>query len=276
MQGAHSESVTVSAWLEPGPLAVAAGAVAASAWVATLIWSRWRRGEPLVAWRPHDPVPWTGADVATVLLAYLFVASLGQELVGEPASLVRRLAVHSAALAAAVAFGIAVLRARGATWDALGFRGRWPDDLRLAAAALGLLVAPLLGLAGLLDQLEPYRHPLVDLLAERRDPIALAVVVGSAVVAAPVAEEFFFRRVLQGWLEKVWGPWLAILTSAVLFGLAHLGHGLGWIPLVGFGVVAGVLTRQTGSILPAIVLHALFNATSLFLVIWQTAPAPAP
>ena len=269
MQGADPESVTASAWLEPVPLALAAGAVAAAAWVTTLIWSRWRRGEPLVAWRPHDAVPWTGADVATVLLAYLLVASLGQEFVGEPASLVRRLAVNSVALAAAVAVGVTVLRARGATWDTLGFRGRWPDDLRLAAAALGLLVAPLLGLAGLLDQLVPYRHPLVDLLAERRDPVALAVVIGSAVVAAPVAEEFFFRRVLQGWLERRLpdGGWTAVVLSAAAFALAHQGQGLAYVPLFPFGIVLGLIARQTGSIVACILVHALFNAISVGILL---------
>ncbi|NBX29812.1 CPBP family intramembrane metalloprotease [bacterium] len=261
--------MTAGEWLEPGPLALAAGAVAASAWVATLVWARWRRGERLVAWRPHDPVPWTGADVATVLLAYLLAAGLGQELVGEPASIVRRLAVNSGALAAAVAFGVAALRARGATWDAVGFRGRWPDDFRLAAAALGLLVAPLLGLAGLLDRLVPYRHPLVDLLAERRDPIALAVVIGSAVVAAPVAEEFFFRRVLQGWLERRLpdGGWTAVVLSATVFALAHQGQGLAYVPLFPFGLVLGAIARQTGSIAACILVHALFNAISVGILL---------
>jgi membrane protease YdiL (CAAX protease family) len=269
MQDAHSEPVTVAAWLEPVPLALAAGALAASAWVATLVLGRWRRGEPLVAWRPHDAVPWTGADVATVLLAYLFVASLGQEFVGEPASLVRRLAVHSAALAAAVAFGVGVLRARGATWHTLGFHGRWPDDLRLAAAALGLIVAPLLGLAGLLDQIVPYRHPLVDLLAERRDPVALSVVIGSAVIAAPVAEEFFFRRVLQGWLERRLpdAGGTAVVLSAAAFALAHQGQGLAYVPLFPFGIVLGFIARQTGSIVACILVHALFNAISVGILL---------
>lgn len=265
MQGAHPDPVTTAAWLEPVPLALAVGAGAAAAWVVMSIIGRWRRGEPLVEWRPHDLVPWTGADVATVLLAYLLVASLGQELVGEPASLVRRLAVHSAALAAAVTFGVVVLRTHGATWATLGFRGRWPDDLRLAAGALGLIVAPLLTLAALLDKLVPYRHPLVDLLAERRDPVALAVVVVSAVVAAPVAEEFFFRRVFQGWLERRLpdAGGTAVALSAAAFALAHQGQGLAYVPLFPFGVVLGIIARQTGSIVACILVHALFNAISV-------------
>ena len=114
-------------------------------------------------------------------------------------------------------------------------------SVRLGALACGLAIVPLLGCAGLLDRLVPYRHPIIDFLLEHRGPRAIVAVALAAVVVAPVAEEFFFRRVLQGWLEKVWGAWPAILVSAVIFGLAHLGHGLGWIPLMGFGVVAGYL-----------------------------------
>ena len=85
-------------------------------------------------------------------------------------------------------------------------------------------------------------------------------------VAAPIAEEFFFRRILQGWLEIKYGDW-AIVVSAFCFGLAHLGHGLGWVPLIGFGLAAGYLARRRGTILPSIVLHSLFNALSVVLLV---------
>ena len=136
-------------------------------------------------------------------------------------------------------------------------------------AALGLVVAPLLGLAGLLDQIVPYRHPLVDLLAERRDAVALAVVIGSAVVAAPVAEEFFFRRVLQGWLERRLpdAGGTAVVLSAVAFALAHQGQGLAYVPLFPFGIVLGLIARQTGSIVACVLVHALFNAVSVGILL---------
>mgnify|MGYP005723841481 FL=1 len=85
-------------------------------------------------------------------------------------------------------------------------------------------------------------------------------------MAAPIAEEFFFRRILQGWLEVKLGDW-AVVVSAVCFGVAHLGHGLGWIPLIGFGLAAGYLVRRRGTILPSIVLHALFNGLSVVLLL---------
>jgi hypothetical protein len=132
------------------------------------------------------------------------------------------------------------------------------------------VLAPLLCLAGLLDRVQPYRHEIIDFLADHRDPLAIGLVAFCAVVAAPIAEEFLFRRVLQGWLERfepAWGPSGPILLSSAAFALAHYGQGLGWIPLFFFGIVCGYLARQTGSIVPGIVLHALFNAVSLIIIL---------
>jgi membrane protease YdiL (CAAX protease family) len=225
----------------------------------------------------REPVPWGGIDVAILVYLWLCCQMLSAALASKPMSVGDQLVGGAVAMASATSLGLAYLLRRGASWRALGLSfGDLLAHVRLGAVACALAIVPLLGCAGLLDRLVPYRHPIIDFLLEHRSPLAILAVTLAAVVVAPVAEEFFFRRVLQGWLEKVWGAWPAILVSAVLFGIAHLGHGLGWIPLVGFGVVAGYLTCQTGSILPAIVLHALFNAASLFLVIWQTTPAPAP
>lgn len=226
--------------------------------------------------QPAQPVPWGGLDVATVVYLWLCCQLLASALMPKPATVSDHLTGGMVGMAAAASLAAAYLLSRGATWHDLGFAlDRLGDHVRLGAMACALAIVPLLGIAGLLDRLVPYRHPIIDFLAEHRGPWAILLVTLAAVVVAPVAEEFFFRRVLQGWLEKVWAAPQAILASAVLFGLAHLGHGLGWIPLVGFGVVAGYLARLTGSILPGIVLHALFNAASLALVLWQTAPAAA-
>ena len=57
----------------------------------------------------------------------------------------------------------------------------------------------------------------------------------------------------------------AVAFSAVLFGVIHLESGaivaLGAIML---GLVAGELRRRSGSLLPAIIVHALCNASDTF------------
>jgi membrane protease YdiL (CAAX protease family) len=87
-------------------------------------------------------------------------------------------------------------------------------------------------------------------------------------VAASIQEEVIFRGLLQSFLERRWmansslSP--AVLFTAVLFGVVHVGSGL--IVLGGaimLGLVAGELRRRSGSLLPAVLVHALFNVPGL-------------
>ena len=252
--------------------------------VAWVIARRARRGLPAVDTRPHDPVPWNGVDVAAAVLSFLWCQVLAAASMPADASLQLRLAAGSIAMLAFTAVSATHLLLRGAGWPALGFGlGRLRDDARLAVAGLLLLLAPLLGLAAVLDRFVPYRHALVDFLNAHRDPLSIGLVVFAAVVAAPVAEEFLFRRVLQGWLEgwldpqePRWGGVMAIGLSSLAFAAAHVGQGMAWVPLFFFGLVVGYLARQTGSIVPGIILHGLFNAVSVALVLVQvTAPEAA-
>ena len=58
--------------------------------------------------------------------------------------------------------------------------------------------------------------------------------------------------------------WMPIIVSAAVFGLAHVGQGAAPIPLFVFGLALGYLYRQTGRILPCIVLHMGLNGFSMF------------
>jgi hypothetical protein len=267
--------------LPGGPELFAVAAVAACGCGASLavLWTivrRLRSGLPAVDWRPHAEVPWAGGDVAGAVLVYLGFQVLAVGALPAQATLQWRLAVAAASMLAATAVTAAHLLARGATTTTLGFcGGRLRDDAALAVAGLALLVAPLLSLAALLDQIVPYEHAIVDFLGAHRDPLAVGIVVFAAVVAAPVAEEFLFRGVLQGWLERRLPQrdgLAAVSLSALAFAAAHVGQGLAWLPLFFFGLVVGYLARQTGSIVPGIILHALFNAVSVVLLLVQTAP----
>jgi hypothetical protein len=46
-----------------------------------------------------------------------------------------------------------------------------------------------------------YNHPVIDMM--KQFPWLLGVVAWQAVIVAPIAEEFFFRSVLIGWLESI-------------------------------------------------------------------------
>lgn len=260
------------------PAAIGAGAVAACIAVLWVCWSRLRAGKAVVDPLPGSIPPWGGGEVAMVILLHMACLLAASAIAGGTAGGAGPILAAAGGMSAATLLSSGFLLAGGATVASLGFRSTRPaDDLRLAVATLAAITPPLLVMAGLLDRLVPYRHPVVDLLAHDRGSRTLLAVLLSAVVVAPIAEEFFFRRVLQGWFEGLEakasqrvgrGPTgrLPVAASAVVFALAHFEHGLGWIPLVFFGLAVGWLARQRGSLFPGIVVHALFNAVSVGLL----------
>ena len=258
--------------------------------------ARYRSGEPLIPQVPGSPVPWDGIIVVSLFVLFLVCQGLcvaaAQQLfpAGDQApqvvsngsattvitvdgskdsdTLGYLLLANAIAMLAFTCVAAFILRMRGASWEDLGFCDPKPrEGLRLACVTWVIIVPPLLALAAFLDQfVEPYSHPIIEFLQADKSVWSIALVLGAAVVAAPIAEEFFFRRILQGWLEIKFGDW-AVVVSAFCFGLAHLGQGLGWVPLIGFGLAAGYLARRRGTILPSIVLHALFNGLSVLLLV---------
>jgi membrane protease YdiL (CAAX protease family) len=179
-----------------------------------------------------------------------------------------------------------------------------------------------------------YNHPLLDEMKRDGTLFAYFLTGLSAVVIAPLVEEFLFRVMIQGWLQSVpfgslksifiGGPvevshqaaclapredlatrrvsedlvtrrvsedlrpghsvnpyevtvdagigvvgkaypplWPAFLTG-ILFGLAHLGYGYSFIPLMVLGTVLGLLYRATQTIWPSLVVHILLNGTSIY------------
>lgn len=254
-------------------LVMAAAAIAAFFWAVVTIVRRRRAGIPLVPPRPHEPVPWTGADVAFVALVHFCLAVFAAESRPDDAGTGTGLVLGMLATLVGTAFGLAWLAARGGTAADFGFVvGRRGEDLRLAAAGLALVVAPLLACAALLDRIVPYEHPLVEFLATHHDATSVTLVVLAAVVVAPLVEEIFFRRVLQGWLEKRFpgdDGGMAVGLASAAFAAAHAGQGLAFLPLFPLAVVLGRLASRTGSIVPCVLLHALFNAVSVGLLLVQ-------
>jgi len=84
-------------------------------------------------------------------------------------------------------------------------------------------------------------------------------------VAAPIAEELFFRgfcfTALRRWIGAAGGA----IATGVIFGLIHAGSAdpVFLVPLGVFGALLCVLYLRTGSLLPCMVLHALNNSLAL-------------
>lgn len=93
-------------------------------------------------------------------------------------------------------------------------------------------------------------------------------------LGAPVQEEAIFRGLLQSALARSLGTWarlaahglVASLAVALLFGVIHLKVGrFTAIGALVLGVLAGEFKRRSGSLLPGMVCHAVFNLGGLLL-----------
>ena len=91
-----------------------------------------------------------------------------------------------------------------------------------------------------------------------------AVLLAYLCVLGPILEETLFRGMILQSLRP-WGDRLAIIVSAVLFGLAHLNLYQG-LPAVLLGLLFGFVTVKTGSIVPSAIMHILYNSLTMTMV----------
>ncbi len=143
---------------------------------------------------------------------------------------------------------------------------RRPDPLHLLAGAL-LAPGSLLG-ANLLFQLQSRFLPVPENLMEGFDTlfgggeIGIIPILLVVAVSPGICEEIFFRGLILGQHRRVLSPARAVLIGGVLFGLFHLSI-YRFIPTAFLGCVAGALVVRSRSILPAMVLHILYNGLTL-------------
>ena len=181
----------------------------------------------------------------------------------ELAERVRTVSVLPAAVAGILLGALIVFRMTRGTLRSLGVsRGR-PRDLT-ASAALGLAMS--LAYVFVLDRLsvEPTRPwgPLVELASRPGWQRDLWSVI--AIGIAPPIEEFLFRGVLFQGLASVWGPMISATAVTVLFSLFHLPETISYWPAIIavaiMAVIAMTVRLRTGSLGPAVALHAAYNA----------------
>jgi len=150
---------------------------------------------------------------------------------------------------------------RGLAWGVLGWTAFEPVSqllLWLSTLAIGV-AAP------------GYRlpeHPTVEYLRDPRIPwFAPALLYLGAAVLAPVAEEVFFRGLVQTYLRRVLrSRRYAVATTAAIFGVIHGGQPQAVLPLIAFALLLGVCYERTGSLVAPVLMHSLFNSQSL---LWQ-------
>ncbi len=105
-------------------------------------------------------------------------------------------------------------------------------------------------------------NPLLQIVLEGKDAIALLLFFLTAAVAAPLFEEFLFRGFLLPSLTRYVPVWAAIVISGLLFGIAHLSLSE-IVPLTTLGIILGIVYVRTRNLLAPMLLHSLWNSSTL-------------
>jgi membrane protease YdiL (CAAX protease family) len=153
-------------------------------------------------------------------------------------------------------------------WFRINWRGSW----FLWGFGGYFAALPLVVLVSLINQQfwqgQGGSNPILPIVLEGRDNVALAVFFGTAAIAAPVFEEIVFRGFLLPSLTRYLPVWGAIAASAFLFAVAHLSVSE-ILPLATLGSVLGFVYTRSRNLLAPMLLHSLWNSgtlLSLFLL----------
>lgn len=257
----------------------AAGGLVGSGLLLVQIGLRLKRGNrPLMPWS----VPWDWETIAWVLIGGFFF--VGQFIVSQIAvPLAFQLGGIDMANASARVQALTVLVIYGAMSVsvigvlALSVRSFSPLPegwfrLRLSWGALGwglggyLIALPLVVLVSLLNQQiwqgNGGANPLYGLILESNDPLAKVFFFVTAAIAAPLFEEIIFRGFLLASLTRYLPVWAAIVTSSLIFALAHLSLAE-VLPLSTLALVLGYVYSRSRNLLAPMLVHCLWNSATL-------------
>ena len=149
-------------------------------------------------------------------------------------------------------------------WDLLALRKprSWSRAAGLALTAVAAIyVLEALVSAIPLPQSPSHEQGLAPTHWESAHAGAFAANVVLFAVVAPIVEELTFRGVGQSLLSFL-GRWPSMILVGVAFGAAH-GLVEALLVLVPFGIALAWLRDRTKSVVPGMIVHALFNGIAL-------------
>jgi membrane protease YdiL (CAAX protease family) len=159
--------------------------------------------------------------------------------------------------------GIVLLRWLGSELDVivgprLGIGRASGRAVLYISAAFARAILLLAVMWSLLPTADPIDSEGANLIFEAaQGPAGVALVLFAVGVVAPLAEEVVFRGVLLAGLARRIRPGLALVLTAVVFGLFHVpSHGFGAIMPAMLGLVFGWARLRTGGLTAPILLHA--------------------
>ena len=240
--------------------------------------------------RPLSAAPWDWSDVLLFFLLFFSGLAIADAiLLASPVEAFGRSLLHGVGPQTQTAIGnlfvqtvtylvgIAVLLGlvlgrRHANLGDLGWRMprlRW-IPVALVAAAISLLA--LGGLLDLLQALFPHVQNAQVPEVQAEYGHALSFAIPAVAVVAPLAEETFFRGFIYTWMRRHLRVPVAAILSGCFFAAAHLSYGvqselLIGLPLALLGVVLALLYEYSGSLVPGVIVHAVFNLVNIIQIV---------
>ncbi len=275
----------------PAPFVVDGIITAAATVVAMVALTRWiRRGRDPLAGAPPRPHTLREDSILLVICIYLLAAAvfggLSRWLFGGSDDLRARMLTGNAAQIAGVVACLMIVRQSFDGGVDRFFRGTRPPGRRHTVSLVIVVTVVAIGLCPWVAEAtvralhyfapaEPITpHPTIEAL--RTGPLSMSMVVGlwvSAAIIAPVAEEVFFRGVLQSFLGRILpSRWAAILLTSIAFGIVHVSQIHTVIALTVLAVLIGYAYERSGSIVVPIVIHSSFNLKTLIWEAWGGVP----
>ena len=100
---------------------------------------------------------------------------------------------------------------------------------------------------------------------EEASETSIALLAFSVAILTPFAEELLFRGFILGMLMKRYEDTTAVVISSLIFAIAHepIAMGLAF----GGGLLYGWVRVRTGSVIPGMMAHAIWNGFITFVVI---------
>jgi membrane protease YdiL (CAAX protease family) len=100
-------------------------------------------------------------------------------------------------------------------------------------------------------------------LGSEWNPVVLILL---AVVAAPILEELLFRGFMCRTMLGFWSKRNAVFGSALIFAIVH--PGTSFPPVFLLGIATAVLYLRSRSVVPGMLVHALYNLGIVGWAIW--------
>jgi membrane protease YdiL (CAAX protease family) len=145
----------------------------------------------------------------------------------------------------------------------------WVCDLGRAIVGYLAVLPVCIGLAALFAYLfyllnfAPQTHPVLKYM-HTLSPSWRVLAVIEAVVLASLAEEVFFRGIVQSFFRRAMhSPRLAILLTSAVFAGMHYNQPQAIPSLFALALVLGYNYERTGRLISPILIHAIFNAVNL-------------